>query len=332
MQTWEQSAHARADRSGVYRAMRAASGRDDCDRCHAPLRGLVSDEMVVSEGVTCDVCHTMRSVVPDPHGSEMKLEVTGALRFGPLCDVEDHYFHKMGCSPLHAQSELCGGCHLWTTHSTGMEALEVLTTFSEWRDGPYAEVEQPCQGCHMAATKGEVAVGWGTRVSASDHGLFGPNDDLRSRAIRLALDVRPVGSALEVELEVRNAGAGHSLPGGLPGRRIVVRTATFGQDGEELSRDERIYAKILVDADGAEVPFYAADRVQSDTRLAADERRQERFSFPGDGVAEVRVEVTAAALSGAVAEALGLSAPEPIHLASARATRESRSEWRTTTQ
>lgn len=331
--TWEASAHARSDTSPVYLAMREASGRTDCDRCHAPLRAIVKDDArVVAEGVTCDVCHTIKAVEPDAKGTELALDVAGATRYGPLCNLEDHYFHKMGCSPLHARSEMCGGCHLWTTHTPAMKELDVLTTYAEWRDGPYAEVEQPCQGCHMPAIEGAVAVGWDTEARASDHGMFGDGDELRRRAIGLELKVDAEGNMLSVDLDVINKGGGHSLPAGLPGRRIVARASALGADGKERAHEERTYAKVLVDESGEEVPFYAAARVQSDTRLAADERRHEQFSLPAEGVVEVRVEVFAHALSATVAESLGVAAPPPVRLAGVRALREQRGDWEVLTQ
>lgn len=327
-ETWAESAHARADRSAAYRAMREASGRDDCDRCHAPLHAIAAvDPIIASEGVTCDVCHTLRAVTPDPRGTLLQLELTRAVRYGPICDAEDHYFHRMGCSPLHARSELCGGCHLWTTHTSGMDELDVLSTYAEWRDGPHATEEQTCQACHMSGTRGEIAIGWGTRASVSDHGMLGADQDLRHYALDLELGVQSHGARLDLELVVTNAGAGHSLPTGLPARRLVTRVTTLGSRGEELEHQERVYGRILVGEDGAEVPFYAARRVEADTRLAPQKSRRERVSFASAGVVDVRVEVYAHAMSAAIARSLGVTPPEPIRLAEVSAHRDHRGHW-----
>lgn len=330
VETWRQSAHARADTSPIYRAMREASERDDCDRCHAPLRGLVpKGDPVAREGVTCDVCHTLREVEPDPAGTKLDLEIGGATRYGSLCDLDDHYFHKMGCSELHATSQMCAGCHLWTTHTPTMPQLEVFTTFTDWKEGPYAEVDQPCQGCHMSGLDKEVAVGWTSNVPASDHGMFGPDDGLRKQAVSVELGVTESDGQLALELVVTNKGAGHPIPAGLPGRRLLVRASTVRADGDVLVRHERTYGKILVDADGNEVPFYAAHEIESDTRLKADDRRREQLSFPLAEVNEVRVEVFALALSPEIAKTLGVPAPEPERLVTARAIRAGRKGWET---
>jgi hypothetical protein len=319
-QSWSTSAHASADRSPLYRAMRKASGRSDCDRCHAPLRALVpGDERLAEEGVTCDVCHTLRTVELDGRGNALALDLAGAVRYGPLCDAEDHYFHRMGCSPLHSRSELCGGCHLWTMHTSAGVELDVRTTYADWQVGAHAAANVTCQACHMPAVAGEVAVGWAAGGEVSDHGTSGEGE--RSRAVGLGLGLRvvPDGGELRVELEVSNRGVGHSLPSGLPGRRIVVRVTALGAEGMPIASEERIYARILVDEKGVEVPFYAAQRVQSDTCLAPDEVRRERASLPREGVVEVRAEAFEHAIAPAIAEGLGVRVPEPVLLTSTRA-------------
>lgn len=319
-QAWATSAHASSDRSPIYRAMREASGRDDCDRCHAPLRAWVQgDERLVAEGVTCDVCHTLREVKPDRHGTALELDLASAVRYGSLCDAKDHYFHRMGCAPLFSRSELCGGCHLWTTHTSAGSELDVRTTYADWHSGPRAATNPTCQGCHMPAVVGEVAVGWVTEAEVSDHGMYGPGDELRGRALELGLTIVPEDQRLRVELEVTNAGAGHRLPTGLPGRRIVVRANAIGVEGVPIASEERIYARILVDGSGLEAPFYAAQRVASDTCLAPYEARHERLWLPRDGVVEVRVEVFEHPISATIAKAIGVSVPAPILLTSARA-------------
>lgn len=327
--TWKASAHARADSSPVYRAMRAAAKRDDCDRCHAPLRGLVAkDDPVAAEGVTCDVCHTMRKVRIDPAArNPLELEIASATRHGPLCDLDDHYFHKMGCSELHSSSDFCGSCHLWTTHTPTMDSLEVFSTYSDWRDGPYGKAEQTCQECHMPALAGAVAVGWSTAAPASDHGMFGSGDEVREQAILLEAAIEHEADRLELHVDVINAGAGHPLPAGLPGRRIFAHATALGADGAEIAREQRRYARVLVDGDGTEAPFYAAQRLESDTRLRADERRREVFSFDDDGVTQVRIEVLEYELSEALAARLGIDAPEPTVLASLRAVKKDPRGW-----
>jgi hypothetical protein len=181
----------------------------------------------------------------------------------------------------------------------------------------------------MPTIAGEVAIGWKAEVAATHHGMLGPGDGLRGEAIEVELGVDPSGSWLGVEARITNTGAGHPLPAGLPGRRIVVRATTLGDGGREIARQERTYARVLVDAAGAEAPFYAAVRVQDDSRLPPEQPRAEHFSFSSRGIEEVRIEVLEHALSPAIAERLGIDPPEPVRLAAARAVRARRDRWET---
>ena len=73
LDAWKTSAHAKAMESplfqqglGMTRASLAAGSDMTCLTCHAPLAGLIQDtglrQKVTWEGVTCDYCHSVRSV------------------------------------------------------------------------------------------------------------------------------------------------------------------------------------------------------------------------------------------------------------------------------
>ena len=110
-QEWRSSAHARADVSQLYRAMRANTAAVDCDRCHAPLRAVSASDPIASEGVGCDTCHTLTSVtVGKADGTGYVVHPEDSVRYGPLCDAEPHYFHRMGCSKCENRSGF-GGCY-----------------------------------------------------------------------------------------------------------------------------------------------------------------------------------------------------------------------------
>lgn len=296
---WVGGAHAKAETSPLYRVMRAAAPPAlGCDRCHAPLAPHVEPgDRVVSEGVTCEVCHSIHTVEERPAGFTMALSAN--VQRGPICDAKDHYFHKMGCSPLHAESKFCAGCHILT-----LEKLPVLTDYEEWKSGPYGEILD-CQDCHMPRSTAEVAEGSPAREGVSSHGF---------RPIRAALIgslvVTRNGGALDVEVDLRNAGAAHLVPGGFPGRQLLVRVMALDKAGGELARGERIYERRLVDAAGKPAPFYAAAREEQDTRLRPKEDRVEQFTLPALGAAHVRLQVARRAISPEVAAAVGW-APEP---------------------
>lgn len=140
---WSTSAHAQASRSPLYRAALAeSSDRAVCVRCHQPLDGLAQkDDPVVGEGVTCDACHIVKSVTLRADGATLELRPTENVKFGPLCDAKNHYFHKMGCSPLHAESKLCAGCHQWVRG-----AMPIFTEYDEWSRSGAADEGVECQG------------------------------------------------------------------------------------------------------------------------------------------------------------------------------------------
>jgi hypothetical protein len=88
---------------------------------------------------------------------------------------------------------------------------------------------------------------------------------------------------LLVEVTVTNEGAGHAVPTGMPGRRIVLVVEATTGDGSY--RDERIYAKTFGDAEGNRLDhvgdfFSKQARLLADSRIRADETRAERFTFP----------------------------------------------------
>ena len=121
------------------------------------------------------------------------------------------------------------------------------------------------------------------------------------------------GDALEVEVLVRNGGAGHYVPGGLPGRQIVVRVVALDGAGAELARDERIYQRVLVDELGREVPFYRAVKLGADVRIAPKALRVEHFKLATPAAKKVRLEVVWRDVSPELARQLH-RAPTPDQL------------------
>lgn len=309
---WEVSAHAHAASSSLYRAAVANAGDATCDRCHAPLAAL-SNDGIASEGVTCDVCHTLREPKPAATGGGFRLAVDDMVKYGPRCDLKDHYFHRMGCSPEHTQAALCGSCHWWEPNG-----IPVFTEFTDWRDGPAAKAGVACQGCHMPKEKAVIATGSPARTGVPHHGLVGVAGDLRRRALGLEVAVRDEGGALHVGVTVKNATAGHAVPAGLPERRLVVTVAIKDAGGAEVAREIRQLGRVLVDGAGAEVPFWRATRVGSDTRIAAGGAWRDAFVFRPRGAGTVEVDVVYRGVSDAVAKLLAVTEIEEVAMSSAR--------------
>lgn len=289
---WQQSAHARAATSPAYLRMRERAGAaaaGNCDDCHAPLaKRLSTGELAISEGVTCEACHNIKAVAVRRAGAGYELSL-GRVKYGPLCDAKDHYFHRMGCSPLHAEATLCAGCHLYYRPLPGGGELPVYTEYDEWREGPYQARE--CQSCHMPGERAEVAESAGLREGVGHHGLLGKKRDLRARALAASAVITPIHDKLRIEARVENVGAGHAVPGGAPERRIVVRATTLAAGGARHAAVEQSFGRVLVDAAGRPAPFYAAVRVAADERLLPKEARKIQLELEAPVSGELRLEV-----------------------------------------
>jgi hypothetical protein len=288
---WKTSAHARAATSPIYRRMRDRAGAAGagCDDCHAPLaKRLPAGDLAVAEGVTCEACHNIKAVAIRRTGAGYDLSL-GRVKYGPLCDAKDHYFHRMGCSPLHAAATLCAGCHLYYRPLPGGGELPVYTEYDDWREGPYQARE--CQSCHMPSARAEVAESAGVRERVGHHGLLGKKGDLRARALAATATVTAIEGKLRVEARVENVGAGHHVPSGQPERRIVVRVTALDASGARHAAAEQAFGRILVDAAGKPAPFYAAVRVAADERIPPKEARKARLELDAPETGELRIDV-----------------------------------------
>lgn len=312
---WTDSAHADASRSPFYRAMRArAPAPAACDRCHAPLAAALGPaDPVAEEGVTCEVCHAIAEVALGPGAASWSLRIADNRKYGPLCDVTEPYFHRVGCSPLHAESRLCAACHHLGHPGAAGTDLRGPSEFEEWQLHEAASPGLHCQGCHMPERRAQVASGGPLRVGVSQH-TGGPatGDAVQVEARALAM---PGG--LRVRGDLRVSGAPHALPVGLPGRELALVAVL--RDGEDrlLASDSAVYSRVLVDAAGREVPFFAALRVGADTRLQPNETRPFELRLPApppDARVELRLEERPH--SAALARALDLQEPlaEVLHV------------------
>jgi len=157
--------------------------------------------------------------------------------------------------------------------------IPIFTEFAEWQKSPSGASGIMCQDCHMPGAVAEVAPGSPPRAGVPHHGFMGEDGELARRALELSLVAKRKGARVTVTTTVRNQGAGHAMPAGLPGRQLVLRVFSLDAAGTELARREVIYTRRLVDARGAEVPFYRAVAEAADSRIAAGEARAEALVF-----------------------------------------------------
>ena len=92
-------------------------------------------------------------------------------------------------------------------------------------------------------------------------------------------------ASADVEVILTNSAVGHSAPGGLSSKSLVLAVGIDTGSGELANRKERVYRRELKDAEGhalATVPdlFLKAASVGEDTRIKQKESRSEPFTMP----------------------------------------------------
>lgn len=289
---WRRSMHSSAFTDPIFQSsyMQAyvetsgAAGKV-CLRCHAPAAFLAGDldmrSAVARDGITCDFCHSISSVdIGNPEAS-FSVTLDGAKR-GPLRNTSSPA-HRVQRSELHESSELCAACHQYTNTA----GLPVLTTYDEWKLSPQSRAGKNCQHCHMPMKPGTtVRTGLGVqRASINLHDISGMHstEQVRGAVVgRLRSIERTSPNLAEVVVEIENVGSGHSVPTGLPTRKLVLDVTVFC-NGQTVKQIQRVYQKILLDDHGIPIQedhraMLDARSVLKDTRIQAGERREERLT------------------------------------------------------
>jgi hypothetical protein len=294
---WSESQHARAAESPAFRAALAgavAAGRDkaalrrECAWCHVPTALVTGDwEMegaLAREGVTCDFCHTVAGVALSrtPHPFDLD---PGPVKRGPM-EYAKTPAHETAYSVLHKSSALlCASCH---EYKNALGA-PVLSTFSEWDAGPYPANGRTCQECHMPLVPGDTVEEalQPTQRRINLHRMTGGADAGRM-AVGLELKLASVtigARSADVEVVVSNTGVGHSAPGGLSTKSLVLAVGIDAGGPELVNRRQRVYRREMRDAQGRTLSsaadmFLKAASVGEDSRLRQKESRTERFTVP----------------------------------------------------
>lgn len=295
---WKGSTHSMAFVDPLYRevALHDLKGLVDpdelaegelCVKCHTPV-GFVSgmptktsDHLkkvphLAEKGVQCDFCHSATGA-RKVYNAELELdpgqgqESPGTKR-GPYRDSKSD-FHKSAYSKFHTRSEICGSCHD-VRHVVFGTKLE--TPYEEWKKGPYAEKDIPCQGCHMRQrpgvpatgstdrpdNPGEAAAGGPKRNHVFTHyfvgantlipSLFKHNDQVTMAEERLRnAAIVNVGEKMTngtINVSVTNNGAGHSIPTGLSHvRQIWLEVRVTSLDGRVLLHSGRLDGEGRID-------------------------------------------------------------------------------------
>jgi len=292
---WSEGPHAGAASGGEFiasleRAVEQGAERSDCVWCHAPTT-LVSGDVALNdaisrEGVTCDFCHTVADVDLERPGHPFEL-APGDVKRGPF-EFAEAVGHGTEYSTLHKSSPLlCAACHEYSNAA----GIAVLSTYSDWKSGPYPLRGVTCQECHMAPVPG-TTVKKGIKAPSlirviNQHRVVGGSSRSqldRGLDLKISSMSRSGGSA-SLTVAVTNAAAGHPIPGGLSTKSLVLAVGVEVEGGDLLHRREKIYRRELKDDRGQvlnTVPdlFLRATSVGRDNRLRPQETREERFTVP----------------------------------------------------
>lgn len=293
--SWAEGPHAGAATGKAFLAsLELAVGqgaeRGDCVWCHAPTT-LVSGDVelrdpVSREGVTCDFCHTVADVDLARPGHPFELD-PGDVKRGPF-KFSAAVGHETAYSLLHKVSPLlCASCHEYTNAA----GVAVLSTYSDWKSGPYPLRGVTCQECHMAPVPGTtvkkgIAAPSLIRVINLHRVVGGSARSQLDRGLDLKIDsMSRSGGTASVTVAVTNAAAGHPIPGGLSTKSLILAVGIEVEGGDLRHRREKVYRRELKDDRGrvlSSVPdlFLRAVSVGRDNRLRPQETRVERFTLP----------------------------------------------------
>ena len=292
---WKGSAHARSMESLIFqealgrvRKEHGPASARVCLGCHAPILQVSSDaalrQKATWEGVSCEVCHSLAAVDPGVGTGTPKLVFDlGEVKRGPIRDTVSTG-HEVAFSELHTQALACAGCHEYVNP----EGVRILATFSEWKQSTASRQGTTCQSCHMGRTAANVVDPRVLRVSGAVvnvHEVPGGHSLAQlHKALSATIEAQRPGNELALVIRLTNKGAGHAVPTGMPGRRLILRVEVSTSSGATF-KAERTYGRFFKDAAGEAIThddgyFEAGVKEVSDSRLRPDERRLESFKFP----------------------------------------------------
>jgi hypothetical protein len=305
VQEWRSSMHAHALTSPVMIAQNNLAHRESlastsspdpqnvCVNCHGPIAtalarspllpfqadGALAEPALLSEGVTCSVCHQWQGESKTAGGGLTAFQdglEPGHTFFGPFDNAVGNAFHQSRATPLFKDpSQLCRNCHSVQYDRNGDGKIErgtdlvLQTLFDEWQD--FSKKGGPgCVDCHMPVVQGTRAAESALipleqdgdapprrlrshRFIAVDYPIDNPTVRDESRPAREAL-LRSAGSLSLVEgsvsvsdtrvgfdVSLQNTGTGHNLPGGFAFvRQMWLEVTLLNAQGQALAASGQV--------------------------------------------------------------------------------------------
>lgn len=201
---------------------------DGCNGCHAPLAFMAGDvtpprpaaNSRANEGVSCDVCHTIKGIGSEPPFNFSYQSSPGRIKYGAKPGLKSPH-HDTEALPIFEQTELCGNCH----NEKNPFGIWVKSTQLEWKEGPYAKEGVPCMQCHMPKAWGKNAT-MAKEDMVAQHLFHGAHDAGKVASaveLRMHPEEREVAYDGTVALKVQlfSAKPGHKFPTGSVEDRIL---------------------------------------------------------------------------------------------------------------
>jgi hypothetical protein len=293
----------------------------------AQLESLPKLSPLAQEGVTCDFCHTIAGKKHVAKGVDV-----GAYRYPGFSDSPQNLKygrhadavtsdHPTETSEFLIDSEFCGICHK-TVHRVG--GRELQNTYEEWRRSPYRKEGVRCQDCHMPRYQGQLAVDGPVRDEVHAHVFQGGHSEMLKNAASLWLEAKTRRRRDRIDLTVsafvKNTGAGHYMPTGIPGlRELWLEVEGRKPSGEEVFVGRVDYGLQLLDGDGKPALFWNTAKVGKDTRLRPRRARESRWRIDwpdeGDEPIELKATLYYRTIGEDLARKVRMPVPEPIPLA-----------------
>lgn len=290
---WKSSMHALAYSDPIFQAAYLeafhktnGSAKEYCLRCHAPLSLIENPEKpiewMLQDGIPCDFCHSVSSIDLSQPKNPYTLN-KGRDKFGPLPPVA-FPAHGTIQQEFFKQSEFCGGCH----DLKGENGVGIIETYTEWKESLYPEQGVTCQKCHMPVGTGQV-VDPSFKISQAQvnlHDMTGAHSVVRLKTVAeiKISEVQRTKERIAVEVFVTNSGSGHRIPTGTPSRELVLTLEIKNRQNVVLCKEERVFRKTIVDANGKELTsdsdlFLYSHAISQDNRIRPNETREVNFSM-----------------------------------------------------
>ncbi len=251
--------------------LRETSPASECAACHQPeafaedplsaLRPVTDEGPAVTRGVSCLVCHLVRSVdetrpnFPGIYPGVVELNRGALVRFGTLGDADYHAPQRMRAAyQPQLSSVVCGVCHQDRGDPSGHHRFDgplSEPTYLEWLASPYGDPESPlfqsCMGCHsdpVDERSGSFVLDYTPGRPLGDlrsHRFEGTTARFLEDAVTVALEAEQAGDRLVVRVMLTNHNTGHHVPTGVTMRNMILLVKAEGTRGPLVHLgDERV--------------------------------------------------------------------------------------------